>query len=113
MVPVTAMCSKVYRLRSEPPTVLVPRAIIKHIESFAVGERLTGVASVVATTLSAVLTYHLGILFNGGTLRRDLLCLVVEIAGSHPLFSGTVHTVAKVTAPHTSCGDVIILLNPS
>lgn len=113
MVPVTAMCSNVYGLRSEPPTGLVPRAIVKHLESLAVGERLTAVASVVATTLSAALTYHLGNLFNSGTLRRGLILVVVQITWNHPLFSGTVHTVAKVTAPHTSCGDVITLLNPS
>lgn len=104
------MCSKVYRFRSEPPTVLVPRAIVKHAKSLAVGERLTAVASVIATAILAALTHHIWVLFESWTLCRGLLCVVGQIAGSHPLSSGTVHTVADVTMPNTSCGDVIVLL---
>lgn len=108
LVLVTATVSKVYWLCPEPPTVLVPRAIWKQLESLVIGERLMTVASVVATALLATLTHHFWVL-DGWTHCRCFPCVVGQILKSYPLSPGAVHSKAKITAPHTSCSHVFIL----
>lgn len=111
-VSVAATWTCLHRLCPKPSTLLVSWTVAKHFKRLLIGERQTAVTTVVTTT---GLT-GLAIPFwdrVGWALGCCLLGVVCQVSWGHSLPSWAVHSVAKVTAPHTCCGDLYIFIKLS